>query len=404
MRYELIVCFFDLVEIHKCIEKRHVFDPCIFNPSDQQIGTTVDDLGVGCGSSVEPFVQPILTDAVVKERFSLWEECLFIDTFTSMASGKPFELDETEYPLEFRHPALSFTLNVSQFHVPLNYSRLCVPGLARNTLWSETVLANSFDDIREMTALAALHYSSGLVPYRLGLLRVIRRVMRFSREKARGSIHRFPNDSVPLLHTVMLMHFENLPPMFLPFPSLALFAPFHDSSSIMINNAWRSFVSFNNDLLLFFASFSYLHLPLLSTIPKQKYPLSTQNTKDGYSSAEVLLCILKAVSFIIQALYTPIIGPEIQTPLAIIVEHLSNCSLPETVPAPGLCTMESTVSVYIIASSALIGAKRTNRPDLISKVETLIHTCILPALQRIGHARPMANEYYMKLLALIQSH
>jgi hypothetical protein len=378
-----------------------LFDPYIFNPINQQMATTVDDLRVVFGSTVEPFVPPMLSDADVKERFSLWEECLSIDTFTSMASGRNFELDETEYPHEFHHSALEFTSNSFQFQLPLNYSRLCVPRLARNSVWCETLMATSFDDIREMTALAALHYSSGLVPYRLGLLRVIRRIMRFSRENARGSTHRFPNDTSQILHSALIMQYEGLPTMFLPFSSLGLFAPFVENGPIMINNAWRSFVSFNHDLLLFFAAFAYLHLPLVLTNPRQKYPLSTKNSQDEHTSAEVLVTILKALCFVIRALYTPIIGPEIQTPAPSIVEHLSNGPLSDMIPAPGLCTMQSTVSVYMISSAALVGVRSTNQKELKSMAEQMVRTCVLPALQRIAHTRPMANEYYMKLLALL---
>jgi hypothetical protein len=387
-------------KIHQIIQFNHLFDPFIFNPIEK-FGTTVDDL-VELNQKFEikakAFIPPVLPEADIKERFQLWQECLVIDTFASMATSSPLELNETEYPTQFRNKALDFTTTEMNFTIPYEYNALCTPQLARNTIWGNTSMSSSFDDAREMTCLAALHYSSGLVMFRLSLVRNVRRAMRFSRETAVGAVHCFPHDTVSLIHSNSILQYESVPPIFMPFQSLQLFAPGSDTSSILINNMWRSYVSFNHDLLLSFSSFAYLHLPLVH-LNEKKYKLSSLSTNE-YSSMEILVTFLKAVSFIIRCLYTPNIGPNVTTQCPRVIENLSNSFLPDEIPAPGLASIEAAVAIYIVSSSCLEGCKAntTHRVEIID----LIQRCSLPALKRIGTVKPMGNLYFSKLKDMLQ--
>jgi hypothetical protein len=381
--------------MQELVHKHQLFEPFIFDVTRPNI-VTVDDLCI-----VNPPISgpkpSELFEAEVKERFHLWEECMAIDTFAAMSSSEPFQLDETIYPDEFANPVLKFMGKETVFQVPLDYARLCVPQLARNTLWRETNFASTFDDVREMTCLAALHYSSGLVKYRLSLVRKVRRAMRYSRELAKGAVHRFVTDDFVTIHNALLKQFESIPPIFLPFKSLIQFRPLSSTNSLVINNVWRSFCSFNHDLMFLFAGFAYLHLPLMASHSKQ-FLLSSEQP-EAFSSAAVLVSILKAIGFIVRSLYTPIIGPEIHVQSPLVMEDLNNSMLAPTIPAPGLATVESAVAMYIISSSCL--AMLRSNPQYSEEVLELVKKCTVPAIQRIGHVKPMANKYSQKLASML---
>ena len=385
-----------LAKMQSLIDRKHMFDPVIFKTPSIITHLNVDDLAITKQKEMIPLHSSILNDEI-KERFHLWHECLAVDTFTSMATGKAFRLDETLYPMEFSHSALRFMYQDMIFQVPVDYARLCLPLLARNTMWEASEMSSTFDDLREMSCLAALHFSNGLLRYRVQLLRSVRRSIRFARENVIGAEHRFVGDSILLIHNSLITQFESVPLLFLPFSSLLLFRPYADNSMLVINNVCRSFSAFSHDLLLLFAGFTYIHLPNVGQIT-QLFPLSSKS-KTVFSSAEILLAILKAVAFIVRSLYTPIIGPELHRQSPIIIENISNSMNGSIIPAPGLATIESALALYIISSCGALTAKRNTA--LAEEIYQLLHKCYIPALQKIGNVKPAAKEYVQKLKNLI---
>ncbi|KAJ3258071.1 hypothetical protein HK103_004064 [Boothiomyces macroporosus] len=384
------------------IEKYQLFDISIFNPPLPPLGPSIDvsltleDYG---GPSTKPMI-PKLSDVEIKERFTLWEECLAVDTFTSMASGNSFIMDETKFPDSFRSPALDFTQVSYRFDHPLKFPRLCKPLAARNSIWCGGPMATAFDDIREMAAISALHYSAGIIKFRLPMIRLIRRTLRYSREIASGATHRYPTDNYQTLHVSLLQIFDELPPIFKPFNSLDLFVS--NNNNVLINNVWRSFISFNHDFLVYLCSFCYLHLPIVQA--NYKFPLNTMKM-DLYSSTEILAIILRILVFIIKSMYTPVPVNQslFQSAPNTPTNQTQQQSPHSSVLSPGLATVQSAVTIFIISSSALLGARATNNAQLVLETEKLIDTWVYPALLRIGQVKPLGEKYLVKLKTLVNS-
>ena len=380
------------------IDQKHVFDPSLFqiiNPAHIMC-TTVDDLVLGKSRQI---VAPVKTDEII-ERFQLWHEYLAVNTFTSMATLKDFTIDETLYPEIFDHAALMFLYQNIGYQVPADYSRLCAPVLARNTLWENSNMASTFDDVREMSCLAASHFTKPLLKYRINLVRLVRRSVRYSRESRMCSVHRFASDNLLSLHNGLLYHFEDVPDLFKPFSSLVQFQPLADNLNLIINNVNRSFSSFGQDLLLLMVGFIYTHLPNISDISR-KFRVDSKNAKILLSSAEIILTVLKAVGFIIRSLYTPINGPEMHSQGTNLLSGIPVSIVSQgNTPAPGLATFESALALYIIASSSCLVSKQNLQFSHV--VGLFIKQCYLPALQKIGNVKPIANEYVKKLAAVTQ--
>ncbi|KAJ3276101.1 hypothetical protein HDV01_006271 [Terramyces sp. JEL0728] len=404
---ELIDCIRALIIaveglVKQCIEKYQLFDISIFNPPLAPLGPSIDlsltleDYG---GPSTKPMI-PKLSDVEIKERFSLWEECLAVDTFTSMASGNPFIMDETKFPDSFRCPALDFTQVSYRFDHPLKFNRLCKSLSARNSIWCGGPMATAFDDIKEMAAIASLHYSAGIIKFRLPMIRLIRRTLRYSREIASGATHRYPNDNYQTLHVSLLQIFDELPPIFKPFNSLDLFVS--NNNNLLINNVWRSFISFNHDFLVYLCSFCYLHLPIVQA--NYKFPLNSMKM-ELYSSAEILVITLRILVFIIKSMYTPVPVNQslFQSAPNTPVNQVQQQSPHSSVLSPGLATVQSAVTIFIISSSALLGARATKNSQLIMETEKLIDTWVYPALLRIGQVKPLGEKYLVKLKTIVNS-
>ncbi|KAJ3366108.1 hypothetical protein HDU91_001982 [Kappamyces sp. JEL0680] len=371
-------------QINRLVKKWHLFDPFIFNPVPPPRGPSVDSLRVDYGNPIEEFQPPMLSEVEIKERFSLWEECMAIDTFSATVSGSDFDFDETEYPSVFHNPGLSSseTLNLDLSRTFSN--PITMPMSARNSIWGNTPFARSFDEIREMTAVSALHFSSGLVHYRLAIIRIARRAIRYARESAKGTNQRFPNDSLHSIHGMFIGHLESLPKSFMPFHSLADFAVRMDHAALSSN--WKNHVSFHHDLMIFLGSLTYIHLPNINST--STYPLSSLSP-EGFTSKEILITLLKALVSMIQVLYT--------------TESFDSASPPPTdPPAPGLATMQSAVSLYLIASAALLAGRALNNHQKQVEVEQLIAVWVSPALHRIGSVMPHGKKYYEKLQSLLR--
>jgi hypothetical protein len=362
----------------------HLFDPFVFNPMPLHTGISVDSLKVEFGNSVDNFVPPVLTQEGIQERFSLWEEFMAIDTFWSMISGENFGMDELDYPQSFQNPALNVKTN---FMVDLNLANLTVHTAARNSIWGSGVFASEFDNIKEMTAVSALHYSTGLVQFRVSMIRIARRAMRLAREKSSGAAHKYRTDTFQELHDLLLKQLDKLPKSLMPFLSLTEAAHGNLAPSSL---KWKSHLSFNHDFLLFLVALTYIHLPNCQS--PTLYTLSLSEKRPIFSSSQVLAALLKSLTSIIRVIYQPDPSPQSSGAL--------------DTPAPALSTMQSCVAMYMIASAAIAGAGSTGKLQLQLKTEVLqeVSNWVIPALLRISKIKPTAKKYYEKLLALVQGN
>ncbi|KAJ2998745.1 hypothetical protein HDV02_004092 [Globomyces sp. JEL0801] len=391
------------VQHNKLIKEHNLFAFIVFNPLQYSLGPSVDDYKIEIeGSTVVPKA-PNLSDAEVKERFSLWQECLAVDTFVSMLSGEAFFLDETEYSEIFRNPALDFSKIGNDFQHPVHFPRLCKIQKARNSIWADSPMDTCFDESREMTAVAALHYSAGIIKFRIPMLRLIRRALRYVRELKAGSTHRYLGDSATSIHNALISQYEVLPTLFTPFKSLEIFVNGSDISHLCINSVWRSLKSFNHDLLIYFSAFCYLHLPIVAS--NTRYKLSS-TSMESYTSLDILMTVLRATVFQIRAHYTPVKANQSlfmpqsynSTILPINIHQLD----PERL-SPGLASIHAAVAIYIIATSAIVGCRTCNNGLYAVEAESLIRTWVYPAINRIAEVKPMANKYYSKLKKLVDN-
>jgi hypothetical protein len=378
-------------KVHGLVRINHLFGPFIFNPIEKH-GCTVDDLLVTLKPKTGCYIPPNLPDSDIKERFELWEECLLIDTCLSIATGDPFEMNECEYPTHFRNHALYFTRIKADFSIPFQSEPMTVPCLARNSIWHGTDLASLFDEAREMTCIAAAHYSSNLLMFRLSLIRNVRRAMRFSRENAIGAVHCFPSDTVSSIHSDLVQQYEETSLIFKPFQSLALFGPGHPTVDFPINQMWRSFVSLNQELLLLFSSFAYLHFPVV-TSAERIYSIS-RYSQSQYTSMEILLTILKVAAFVVKAMY--------RSSSLVLSKHENIPSLLNgNIPSPGLASVNAAISLYIISSSCLQGCKTF--PNFMQEVVEIISQTTIPAIKKISFIKPVVHQYYLKLESMLIS-
>ena len=221
--------------------------------------------------------------------------------------------------------------------------------------------------------------------------------MRFSRENAIGAEHRFYGDSLQIINKALVTQYESLPIIFQPFSSLLLFMPSSDTSLLVINNVSRSYTSLTHDILLLFVGITFLHLPNISNKSKI-FPLSIK-AHTLFSSAEVLVAVLKAAGFITRSLYTPIVGPELHRQAPLILDNIQNSMSGANIPSPGLATIESAQSLYIIGSCGALVAKQN--AQFKDEILELLNRCFIPCLQKIGFVKPMANKYVQKLKALL---
>ena len=206
-------------KIDRLIKKWHLFDPFVFNPMPIPIGISVDSLRIDFAQNADDFVPPILSPEGIQERFSLWQESMAIDTVSAMVSGEGFAMDELEYPQVFQNPALHSKTNLTM-DLNVKGANLTNHSAARNSIWGATSFSRDFDSIKETTAISALHFSTGLAQFKVAMVRIGRRAMRFAREKSRGAAHRYPEDTLEGLHNLIIKQIDNLPESLKPFKSL----------------------------------------------------------------------------------------------------------------------------------------------------------------------------------------
>lgn len=363
------------------IKEWRLFDPFLFSPSPPPSGCSISVIR-NWGEQKTPFQQPSLTDDELNERFSLWEEVMSIDTFSALASGSPFDFDESMYPKGFNNKALEPAVISSLDMGKVNGPPLTKASLARNTIWSGGPYAQLFDEIREMCAISSIHFAPGLVHSRLKMMKIGRRAIRFAHELENGEQHRFPNDTVAGLHQNFIQHLEAMPKSFMPFDSLEEFATIPGKKCK--HTSWKSHLSFFQDLLFFLSSFVVIHLPEFSS--SKTYPLSSTSTAQ-FTSGQIIVALFRAIVSMVE--YLNINEKSFQ---AFAVQE----------PVPGTCSSLTAFSLYLISSSALL-VSRSSVGSFESKreVESLIMSWIKPSLDRFADLKPVGRVYVQKLNSML---
>lgn len=370
--------------MQKLIQEFHLFDPFLFNPTPSPTGFTSDYL-MSDFSKRDQFVAPTLSDEELNERFSLWEEVMSIDTFFALVSGNNFDFDESMYPRGFNNPALDGTKQVDMdLNIAVSQS-MTLARYGQNTIWANSPYAKAFDDMREMSAISSLYFTGGLVQYRLSIMRIGRRAIRFSRECEKGEAHRFPNDSHASIHEMFIKVLDNLPKSFMPFESLEKFAK-EPSSTTCHNSKWVSHLSFYQDLLMFLASMTFIHVPEFKS--NSLYNLSAASI-NKFTSKDILVTLLRAAVSMITHLYS--------------VSNFSGMVPGDNIPVPGLASNTASSSIYLIAAAAVVASRDVGTPILKKEVDDLVTQWICPALQKIGIVKAMAARQADKLALLLQT-
>ncbi|KAI8923460.1 hypothetical protein BC831DRAFT_470991 [Entophlyctis helioformis] len=314
------------------------------------------------------------------------------------------------------------------------------------------------------------------------------------------------SDDTASLHDSLLAWYSHYPARYCAFPSLEVFAIGVHQSSLDKFRDWAYNLYVVESILTFLSAFSYLHLPLISSpdADRKMYRLScpphasasasgtpgddhqlhgdgtagsanvstasghggkraqgqfrangdapiSANTPIGgeehlWSSRQVLLACFRALTYMIQRLYTP--TTPLQSPFQAGVyegERLAFCQrqpLSIDTPSPALCWTIHSVNVYIVSSAALMavrsnssssnsgpgsgggsggisanagigiqpaptGTGRVSDEEQLQSsqyeaVTRLIKTLVLPSLERIGKVWPMAQLYQFKLATLLK--
>lgn len=146
-----------------------------------------------------------------------------------------------------------------------------------------------------MTVLSSNYYSQSLLKCKLEITASVRAVMNHNRQITIGGPVETEIDS---LHEILLKRWNEIPSLFRPCDL--------EIKAKVINNIWRSHISFNNHILLLLAAFSYLHLS--NTLPEKTFQMPICRVP----SLQVLVAILRVAAFIIKSQYTPVIGPVLE--------------------------------------------------------------------------------------------
>lgn len=358
------------------------------------------------------------------DRQALWAACLVVDTYSAMASGFHFGIDETDYAklvsvLDSNDPYL-----IERAKDMASRGRIYAANLGEDTIWQNCSLAVMLDDVSEISRLTMLA-SSGATEYgcQVRLMVLQRQVMRYARSKEIASfgaqksdplarvpqyLHfAFSNTNSSLntaqLHESLLEWLDHFPVVSRPFMSLETFADQQEGNA---GGHWRFNILVIQSIFTFLSAFSYLHLPLanpdtgLYALASTKGRISVKR----HSSRAVLLACFKALTFMIRILYTPTTTADSPFKQAIYdEERLQFCMSQEPsteIPSPALCWTIQSLTIFIISSSCLTAFK--DQPQYDSIVRST-KTLIIPCLERTSRLWPMSFLYSSKLHAMVQS-
>jgi hypothetical protein len=350
-----------------------------------------------------------------QERFTLWASCLVFDTYSSMESGRPFALDERHYP-EF----------IIGWRPRTFYKKIIVhprsPTMATHTVWENGPFADMFDQVSDICT-SDLHPSSNSSNFNLvvWICVIIRRILRIVRCRVpictksnfnenwwNQSIEMLPcsvknafmqlprNVSVSDLNDSLLMWHSNLPNATLIFPSLEMFVTSGYKPEFRENEYWKKSAPTLEGTLLYLCAFCYLHMASLdsSESNEKMYKLSAPRFGDVssikstelrlFSSRQILLAALRAVSFILQEILGDAI--RIGAPTASPIQYWAIQPL----------------ELFIISSSGLLATRVSpfDQADFNEAIE-MVQNVILPSITLLCSFWPVASHYKAKLETLI---
>eukprot|EP00842_Homolaphlyctis_polyrhiza_P003052 jgi/Hompol1/3748/HPOL_003343-RA len=408
-----------VADAYRLAQKAKIYESSLLaNPPSQAPPLTVDTLVISVPRVIPG--KPITEKLSIDEKFDrrvLWGSCLILDTYCAMASGYQSGIDEGDYPDLVATYSFADLLNRINVSSSSSSGRVMVPTLGKNTLWESTPFSVMFDDVAESSfSTLVVSPTTGEFESQLHLTFIMRRVLRYTRSHpaplgaplgSKTSLSRFPED---------LPWYANVPSRFRAFSSLEALSENGPSEPSLEYNQWPFNSYIVESILTFLSAFSYLHLPLISSpdASTRKYRLSHDADKTSgahWTSRQVLLVCFRALSQMIERLYTPTVP--LQSPFKPYTydeEQLRVCqsqSLPSETPSPSLCWTVHSLNIYIISSAGLL-AMRAPDPgcahsnDEFEFIVGRLNSFVLPSLERIGKVWPMAQLYQYKLVMLLK--
>jgi hypothetical protein len=355
---------------------------------------TLDDF---VSLEIGDFPAVMLTEQEKCERLSLLSLLLGIDTFGAIASGRGFIIDEGEFP-ECGFPNGSWNLYNKQ-----KGPRKCVPDLAKYTIWEKTDFSPLVDEIREVCYSIFKGDANGTVEAQLELLllRLIRRIIRYSRDQKFAKSTGQERFVQMILHNSMLQYLAYSPA---PITCFNSFKPFLFGTEGKLNE----FEKYPSDSIIcnsmvFLSAFAYLHFGTAMNSDDTKFSLD-MGGQCVYTSRDIIFALLRILSLILEACDRTIHPKDssfghFQYPSQDLQEAMGR---PPNLPSPLFCMPIYALLAFVITSGTVAVFQRENSPQA-QEVYRIAKEVVLPSMLKIDQLWPSPENYSEKLKNMLSN-
>ncbi|KAJ3259386.1 hypothetical protein HK103_002289 [Boothiomyces macroporosus] len=349
------------------LKSNKILDASIFQNQFQSNIMTIDNIT----SYRAPPSVLVMSENERIQRVSLLALFLNLDTFSSIATGQGFLLDESLFP--------ETPIYNGKF-TPYNKFRKNKSDFAMNSIWENTVYDNVFNQMKidAITKLEIAQESFFTSITQIRFIKLMRDIIRFSRSTKFNSVQENSEKGVQL-HECILRH-------------LLTITPPVELDSYMYFGSYPQRYYPNPHFSPCLALFTLLHFSIA-----QFNPLLLFSTQLGqpcvYTSKDIIFACLNGQKHVIDMAHFPNILP---TPAAVGFE------LNNEIPSPLFCSSTVCNLTFTISSIAL-SVFQMDPGDIqrLTQVVSVINSSIYPAMKRIGMIWPMASDLSQKLEGLI---
>ncbi|KAJ3271943.1 hypothetical protein HDV01_006077 [Terramyces sp. JEL0728] len=349
------------------LKSNKILDASIFQNQFQSNIMTIDSI---TSYRAQPPVL-LMTENERIQRVSLLALFLNLDTYSSIATGQGFLLDESLFP--------EAPIYNGKF-TPYNKFRKNKSNFALNSIWENTVYDNVFNQMKidAITKLEIAQESFFTSITQIRFIKLMRDIIRFSRSTKFNSVQENSEKGVQL-HEFILRH-------------LLTITPPVELESYMFFGSYPQRYYPNPHFSPCLALFTLLHFSIAQFNPLLLFSLQL-GQPCAYTSKDIIFACLNGQKHVIDMAHFPNILP---TPAAVGFE------LNNEIPSPLFCSSTVCNLTFTITSIAL-SVFQMAPVDLqrLSQVVSMINSSIYPAMRRIGMIWPMANDLSRQLEGLI---